>query len=222
MIDYAKENGAKVKEFTVDGVKKVTITYNGKAVTYKINSGIADKLKLDEKFGWNQPSTNSSSSSNKTSSNVYSGSTISQSFGGANGHLGIDIATTGDIKAAFSGTVVGVDSGGKNGNMVTIDHGNNTYSHYSHASSIIVSKGDTVTVGQKLGTAGKTGNSDGVHIHLGFYTNGAGPKTSPAGYYTDDSNNKANTNLKDSASAFGATFYDPQKVLNQGLSFIGK
>ncbi len=56
------------------------------------------------------------------------------------------------------------------GQYVRIRHawpdGNTYVSWYGHLSKIIVKKGDFVAAGQRIGTAGNTGNSFGIHLHL--------------------------------------------------------
>ena len=51
LVDYMNAMGANVLEFEVDGVKKATVTINGKRVTYTLNSGLIDDTVLNEKFG---------------------------------------------------------------------------------------------------------------------------------------------------------------------------
>ena len=52
------------------------------------------------------------------------------------------------------------------GNGVVIKHTDGTYSMYAHMSTVSVSKGATVTQGQKIGTSGSSGNSTGAHLHF--------------------------------------------------------
>ncbi|MFA6888277.1 MAG: peptidoglycan DD-metalloendopeptidase family protein [Candidatus Woesearchaeota archaeon] len=54
---------------------------------------------------------------------------------------------------------------------ITIDHGNGIYSKYLHMDTISVEKGQTVTKGQEIGTAGgrgANGNPDAYAAHLHF------------------------------------------------------
>ena len=84
-------------------------------------------------------------------------------------HHGIDIdADTGDpISAAGSGTVIyaGWNRSGY-GNFVKIDHGNGYVTCYAHLSKIQVRVGQTVTAGEQIGTAGRTGRATGPHLHF--------------------------------------------------------
>ncbi len=85
------------------------------------------------------------------------------------GHLAIDIAAGEGtpIRAADSGVVVfaGAAYGGY-GNMVMIDHGNGWQTLYAHLSVVSVACGQSVQQGQRIGSAGSTGNSTGAHLHF--------------------------------------------------------
>lgn len=93
------------------------------------------------------------------------------------GHEGVDIAANAGttVVAVLAGTVesitttctVGVTAcGGRWGNNVLINHGDEGKTRYAHLSSVSVRKGDTVTSGQEIGTVGSTGDSSGNHLHL--------------------------------------------------------
>lgn len=83
-------------------------------------------------------------------------------------HHGLDIAaSTGTpIAAASGGTVTFAGQQRGYGNIVIIDHGNGTETRYAHQDTIAVSKGQTVTAGQRIGTVGSTGLSTGPHLHF--------------------------------------------------------
>jgi murein DD-endopeptidase MepM/ murein hydrolase activator NlpD len=85
------------------------------------------------------------------------------------GHLAIDIgAPTGEsVKAADSGVIVfaGWATGGY-GYTVAIDHGNGYQTLYAHLSSVSSYCGQSVTRGQRIASAGSTGNSTGPHLHF--------------------------------------------------------
>ena len=59
------------------------------------------------------------------------------------------------------------------GNYVMIDHGDNLYTIYMHASKLLVSSGQTVSRGQKIALVGSTGNSTGPHLHFTVKLNGS-------------------------------------------------
>lgn len=82
-------------------------------------------------------------------------------------HKAIDIAGSGSILAAESGTVTasGWDSSGY-GNRVVVDHGNGSRTLYAHMSVLQVVVGQTVNKGDVLGQMGTTGRSTGVHLHF--------------------------------------------------------
>lgn len=88
----------------------------------------------------------------------------------SNRYNAIDIAGSGNILAAESGTVVssGWQSGGF-GNAVVIKHANGLYSLYGHLASVSVSAGQSVTKGQMIGVMGNTGDSKGTHLHFELY-----------------------------------------------------
>lgn len=86
------------------------------------------------------------------------------------GHLAIDIAAGegAPVYATDSG-VVTMAQGGDNygyGNVIQIDHGNGYSSLYAHLSVIGVGVCQSVSVGQWIGGAGNTGNSQGAHLHF--------------------------------------------------------
>lgn len=94
-------------------------------------------------------------------------------------HPGIDL-TAGEgspVYAADSGIVMaaGDDDTGY-GKVIQIDHGNGYYTMYAHLSTIKVNVSQCVRVGQVIGAAGSTGNSEGAHLHFavmqkGYYVN---------------------------------------------------
>lgn len=89
--------------------------------------------------------------------------------GATSWHGGVDIATYGRanyILAAESGKVILARWNGGYGNCIIIDHGGGTATLYAHLSSISVGAGQTVSRGQRIGRAGTTGNSTGVHLHF--------------------------------------------------------
>lgn len=102
---------------------------------------------------------------------------LTSTFGeqrGGNNHKGIDLAANSGtpIEAALDGTVYfsGVASG--YGNVVMIDHGDNTETVYAHCSTLKVSTGEKVTKGQIIAEVGSTGDSTGPHLHFEIRVNG--------------------------------------------------
>lgn len=92
-------------------------------------------------------------------------------------HEGVDIAAGSGtaVVAVLAGTVESITTtctvgnsacGGRWGNNVLINHGDEGKTRYAHLSSVSVRKGDTVTQGQEIGAVGSTGDSTGNHLHL--------------------------------------------------------
>lgn len=103
---------------------------------------------------------------------------ISDEFGGARGHGGMDIAGPSGtpIVAAESGTVIRANNtdewGWGWGYHVYIYH-NDTYSTlYAHMSATAVSTGEYVSKNQVIGYEGSTGDSTGPHLHFEVWENG--------------------------------------------------
>lgn len=90
-------------------------------------------------------------------------------------HNGLDLAAPGGspILAAYNGTVVAAAYSSTMGNYIMIDHGDNLYTIYMHASKLYVSQGAEVTKGQKIAAVGTTGRSTGNHLHFGVRLNGS-------------------------------------------------
>ena len=103
---------------------------------------------------------------------------ISDHFGGARGHKGMDIAGPWGtpIVAAADGQVIeanATDSWGYSWGYYVLIYHNGTYStRYAHMSSVAVSTGQYVTAGTIIGYEGNTGNSFGAHPHFEVYENG--------------------------------------------------
>lgn len=94
-------------------------------------------------------------------------------------HNGIDIGAlspgvSGDpIYAAADGVVAWANYSSSAGNWIGISHGDGLITVYMHNSQILISKGDTVSKGQKIALMGSTGNSTGAHLHFGVRLNGS-------------------------------------------------
>ncbi|KQO11028.1 hypothetical protein ASF12_11715 [Paenibacillus sp. Leaf72] len=99
-------------------------------------------------------------------------------------HTGIDFAAPQGtaIHAAESGVVIMAQRWSGYGNAVIIDHGGGMWTLYGHIreGGIKVSKGDSVTKGQKIAEVGSTGNSTGPHLHFEVRINGT--TTDPSSY----------------------------------------
>ncbi|ASN40010.1 peptidase M23 [Arthrobacter sp. 7749] len=89
-------------------------------------------------------------------------------------HNGLDYAVPlgTPVKASAAGTVVQAEWAGHSGYRVEIDHGNGLHTSYNHNSSLKVSVGQKVNVGDVVSLSGSTGNSTGPHLHLEVIVNG--------------------------------------------------
>ncbi|OIJ62932.1 M23 family metallopeptidase [Streptomyces mangrovisoli] len=83
-------------------------------------------------------------------------------------HTGIDFhaASGTTVHAVGYGTVVQTGWGGAYGNQIVIKMHDGTYTQYGHLSSIGVSVGQHVTMGEQIGLSGSTGNTTGPHLHF--------------------------------------------------------
>ena len=103
------------------------------------------------------------------------GTRVSPMSGASSNHKGIDIGASAgaDNIAAADGTVTAGSYSSAAGNYVMIDHGGGLYTVYMHASSLLVSPGQTVSAGDVIAKVGSTGISTGSHLHFGVSLNGS-------------------------------------------------
>ena len=92
-------------------------------------------------------------------------------------HAGSDIGAGmgAAIYAARGGRVLSVQSPGQSGgygNYTIIDHGGGQRTAYAHQSKVLVSPGQVVAAGQRIGSVGSTGNSTGPHLHFEYMKDG--------------------------------------------------
>lgn len=89
-------------------------------------------------------------------------------------HGGMDIAvpTGTPVSSAADGTVSFAGRRGGYGNLVIIDHPDGRQTRYAHLSSLTVSAGDNVSMGQLIALSGSTGKSTGPHLHFEVRENG--------------------------------------------------
>ena len=82
-------------------------------------------------------------------------------------HGGIDMGAgwNAPIIAAGPGTVKYAGRRSGYGRVVDIDHGEGFVSRYAHLNRIMVSRGDEVAIGDKIGLMGSSGRSTGPHLH---------------------------------------------------------
>jgi murein DD-endopeptidase MepM/ murein hydrolase activator NlpD len=96
------------------------------------------------------------------------GATLSQ---GVHGWNGVDLAAPNGtpIYASAGGTVIVSKVGGYNGgygNYIVVDHGGGIQTLYSHLSTDLVTVGQEVAQGERIGTVGITGAATGYHLHF--------------------------------------------------------
>ena len=99
-------------------------------------------------------------------------------------HAGVDIGAAygTNIWAAAGGTVILAGWNGGYGNCVMINHGNGYTTLYGHMSSIAVSVGQSVSMGDTVGYVGSTGNSTGPHIHFEVRASSTGSTIDPLNF----------------------------------------
>lgn len=83
-------------------------------------------------------------------------------------HFGTDFAANGGtaVSAFAAGSVIEAGKDEGYGNYVVISHGGEAETLYAHLSSICVSEGDRVELGQLIGQVGATGLATGPHLHF--------------------------------------------------------
>lgn len=138
-----------------------------RAEAEKAAAGVVDNPYTGGAFVWPCPS------STRVTSDY--GNRLSPTSGASSNHKGIDIGASygADIVAAAAGTVKVASYSSAAGNYVMIDHGGGLYTVYMHASSLVVSAGQTVSAGQVIAKVGSTGISTGNHLHFGVSLNGS-------------------------------------------------
>jgi hypothetical protein len=90
-------------------------------------------------------------------------------------HYGIDISARrgSPIVATAAGKVVQAGWENGHGNFVEIDHGHGIRTTYSHASRVVVRRGQQVNRGDTVALVGSTGFSVAPHVHYEVHENGS-------------------------------------------------
>ena len=103
------------------------------------------------------------------------GNRIHPTLGVEKFHNGVDFAAPKGtaIYAAYDGKVIAATYSSTMGNYVMIDHGDELYTIYMHASALYVKSGDIVTRGETIAAVGTTGRSTGNHLHFSVRKNGS-------------------------------------------------
>lgn len=89
-------------------------------------------------------------------------------------HIGQDypIACGSPVYASEDGIVTVSSWAGHSGKRITIDHGHNVQTGYSHNSVLVAAVGQRVKRGELIARSGTTGNSTGCHVHFEVIING--------------------------------------------------
>ncbi len=89
-------------------------------------------------------------------------------FGTRTFRNGVDIeaAEGTDVVAVYAGQVVYTGWFKGYGNLIILDHGNEYYTLYAHVAEILVTEGEDVRQGQRIGTVGDTGSLSGARLYF--------------------------------------------------------
>ncbi|WP_296116027.1 murein hydrolase activator EnvC [uncultured Eubacterium sp.] len=98
----------------------------------------------------------------------------SPTAGASSYHQGYDIGASSGaaVVAAADGIVTITGYSSVLGNYVILSHGGGLFTIYEHCSSVLVSKGQSVSRGSTIAKVGSTGISTGPHLHFGVQLNG--------------------------------------------------
>ena len=124
-------------------------------------------------------------------------------------HAGIDIAGGGPTFAAADGQVIKTGwniLSGRTGIGILLGHGGGVFTYYGHnpVGGVVVSNGDQVEAGQRIGAQGATGNVTGTHLHFETHEGGVGRVTDPLAFLRRR----------------GVQLRDQGGMLDQGLNYI--
>ncbi|MFJ8470446.1 M23 family metallopeptidase [Kitasatospora sp. NPDC094011] len=100
-------------------------------------------------------------------------------------HTGVDFAVSPGtpVLAVGDATVVSAGWDGAYGKEVVLRLADGHFAQYAHLSALSVSAGQQVSVGQRIGLSGNTGNSTGPHLHFEIRTsNRYGAVINPIAY----------------------------------------
>lgn len=105
---------------------------------------------------------------------AFSAEPVDTACAGGHFHSGIDLASAlgTPVYAALAGSAHVVRSAFGLGLHVVLDHGAGLTTVYGHLSTVLVTEGDTVAAGERIGDVGSTGNSTGPHLHFEVRRNG--------------------------------------------------
>ncbi len=101
--------------------------------------------------------------------------TISEPYNPKAKHLAVDVVTVKDspVKAAADGTVIFAGWTANTGNVIILEHSNNTITVYKHNASLNKSQGELVKGGEVIAVVGNTGElTTGPHLHFEIWREG--------------------------------------------------
>jgi murein DD-endopeptidase MepM/ murein hydrolase activator NlpD len=89
-------------------------------------------------------------------------------------HRGVDLACAEGtpVLAALGGTVAAARTGESYGRYLLVRSADGVETLYAHLQYLFVRAGEAVEAGQRLGTAGQTGDATGPHLHFELLQNG--------------------------------------------------
>lgn len=166
---------------TVEGLKRDALTNTRETrdeYLHEVDSLLAQSAALAERIRGAQDGSGSTGTGQPSAAGLIwpCDGVVVSGFGMRWGrmHEGIDIGCAYGTpnRAAAAGTIIYAGWLGGYGNLVVIDHGNGLATAYAHASSILVSVGQSVSQGQTVSLVGSTGNSSGPHLHFEVRING--------------------------------------------------
>ncbi len=140
-----------IKKIIVKGTKQ-------KGSSGGVNSGLSSNTKVEGYWLW------------PTRTPYYISSPYGYRWGTL--HDGMDIAGAGygsPIYASNNGIVVASSYKYDNGEYIVINHNNGYYTMYAHLAERYVSVGQEVSMGDTIGSMGRTGAATGVHLHFGLW-----------------------------------------------------
>lgn len=152
----AQEEEIKLLEAAVAEERKKLIAESGRVLTYDggvFKFPLASYTRISDEYGMR----------------------IHPTLGVEQFHNGVDFASPKGtaIYAAYDGKVVAAAYSASMGNYVMIDHGDELYTIYMHASALYVEKDDVVARGETIAAVGSTGRSTGNHLHFSVRRGGA-------------------------------------------------
>jgi len=96
-----------------------------------------------------------------------------------------------------------------------VEEGKSLYSLYAHMdeTSPVVRLGETVSACQRLGSVGKSGNSNAAHLHFETRVGPAGAQFAEFSYYREGDSDEARANYRLWATSGKFTHFDPMRLL---------